>query len=266
MSKLVFLILAFVALSQALPRRNLIRYPHRIVGGTVAEKGSVPHQISLQMSGSHICGGSIINDQWIVTAAHCAELAEAADYSIRAGLHNVRFPEEDSQLVQVALNFYHEDYDGGVYLNDVAVMKLATPLNLGEEFRTRAIELAATGFSATGNCNVTGWGRVASGGALPAELRTVTVPIVSDAVCNERYNGAGYDIYDSMICAGIEEGGKDSCQGDSGGPLVVDGPNGPILSGIVSWGIGCAEPDYPGVYTEVAYFTEWINAKIAANP
>ena len=99
---------------------------------------------------------------------------------------------------------------------------------------------------------MSGWGTLTEGGNTPTILQKVEVPIVSDDDCRESY---GYsDVSDSMICAGEE--GRDSCQGDSGGPMVCGG----FLCGIVSWGHGCARPDYPGVYTEVSYFVDWILA------
>jgi len=89
----------------------------------------------------------------------------------------------------------------------------------------------------------------------------VEVPTISDKQCEDLYYTAGYDTDPSMICAGnVAEGGVDACQGDSGGPLVANDQ----LIGIVSWGVGCARPKLPGVYTEVAYYSDWIKQKSAA--
>merc|ERR1711913_212006 len=102
------------------------------------------------------------------------------------------------------------------------------------------------------DCIVSGWGTTSSGGSLAKILQKVTVPVVSDKKCREDY---GEDaIADSMICNGYDKGGKDSCQGDSGGPLMC----GKQLSGIVSWGYGCAAAGYPGVYTQTSYFISWL--------
>ena len=102
-------------------------------------------------------------------------------------------------------------------------------------------------------CTVSGWGTTSEGGSLASELMKVDVPVVSDDNCRDSYGQN--DIADSMICAGLPQGGKDSCQGDSGGPFMC----GNQLSGIVSWGYGCAEPGYPGVYTQTSYFVDWVN-------
>jgi len=113
---------------------------------------------------------------------------------------------------------------------------------------------------------VTGWGTLNEGGlGLPNVLHKVDVPVVSDEECRASYAAAGVDsVADSMICAGLPEGGKDSCQGDSGGPFFSnESPEARELLGIVSWGIGCGRAGYPGVYTEVSYFVEWITETMA---
>jgi len=103
-------------------------------------------------------------------------------------------------------------------------------------------------------CTVSGWGTTSEGGSLARTLMKVDVPVVSDDDCRDAYGQN--DIADSMICAGLDAGGKDSCQGDSGGPFMC----GSGLDGIVSWGYGCAQPGFPGVYTQTSYFVSWINS------
>merc|ERR1712228_937949 len=108
---------------------------------------------------------------------------------------------------------------------------------------------------------VSGWGTTTEGGSTPSSLMDVTVPIVSDQECRDAYGQN--DVDDSMICAGLPEGGKDSCQGDSGGPLACSDTGSTYLAGIVSWGYGCARPSYPGVYCDVASFDDWIETNTA---
>merc|ERR1712119_26661 len=114
-----------------------------------------------------------------------------------------------------------------------------------------------------GHCDRVGnylWGAL----GLPNVLHKVDVPVVSDEECNAAYGAAGYAVADSMICAGLPEGGKDSCQGDSGGPFFSnESPEARELLGVVSWGIGCVRAGYPGVYTEVSHFVEWITETMA---
>jgi trypsin len=117
------------------------------------------------------------------------------------------------------------------------------------------IGLASTAPSAGTSSVVSGWGTESSGSSsLPTQLRAVTVNIVSTSQCNSAYSSYG-GITDRMICAAVTGGGKDACQGDSGGPLVV----GNTLVGLVSWGVGCAEASYPGVYSNVAALRSFIS-------
>ena len=151
----------------------------------------------------------------------------------------------------------HPDYNSATIDNDVGILITATPLDLTNG--ASAIELPAQDSDLTsGDVKVSGWGTTVSGGSLPAELRTVDIPAVDRKTCNDRYKEAsgGNDlITDQMVCAGLDDGGKDSCQGDSGGPLVQDGK----LVGVVSWGYGCAQPNKPGVYARVGSFFDWFN-------
>lgn len=105
---------------------------------------------------------------------------------------------------------------------------------------------------------VTGWGAVREGGGIALDLQVVTVHLVKRASCENFYNGGDIQIHKSMICAGVLEGGKDACQGDSGGPLVLQKNGSYEQVGVVSWGYGCARPNYPGVYSNVDYLREWI--------
>jgi len=250
----ILLVLGFIATTSALPRR-LKLWPIRIVGGEETAPNELPYQVSMQMRGSHICGGSILNERWIVTAGHCADAGSASDFSIVAGEHNLAQNEGNEQTIDVKESHIHPDYDSGTISNDIALLELVSPLDLTKT-GAKAIKMAATGHTATGDVLVSGWGTLTAGGSLPDVLHKVTVPLVTDKSCRESYGQS--EIFDSMICAGLEEGGKDSCQGDSGGPLVAFDTAEEYLAGIVSWGYGCAEPGYPGVYTEVSFFTEWI--------
>ena len=141
-------------------------------------------------------------------------------------------------------------------INDIALLKIESPLSWDDY--VQPIALPSQGQSSSGDSLISGWGTLSSGGQTPSELQKVVIPIVSDDECRDAYGDL--QIADSMICAGVPEGGIDSCQGDSGGPMVCDFDSGAYLCGVVSWGYGCAEPGYPGVYTEVAYFVDWIQA------
>ncbi|XP_053594601.1 uncharacterized protein LOC103570336 [Microplitis demolitor] len=239
------------------PRINPFTPHGRIVGGKPTDVKEVPHQVSLQVYGFAFCGGTIVAEDWVLTAAHCAVYSASA-IEVRAGtstkgsggtLHGV------SKII-VHENFKTNRY--GIPINDVALLKLSTPFDVDEfrqpidlfEFREEAIE----GIHST----ITGWGATVEGGSTPEVLNTVDVPIISKKECHDAYISFG-GLPEGQICAAYPEGGKDACQGDSGGPLTIQGR----LAGIVSWGNGCARPGYPGVYTEVASFRDWIDDKMA---
>ena len=112
-------------------------------------------------------------------------------------------------------------------------------------------------------CFVSGFGTLASGVDLPTVLMQVSVPVVSQDSCKNAYGSRR--IHDSMICTGLEEGGKDSCQGDSGGPMVCENDGKYFLEGVVSWGFGCASPGFYGVYSRVRFLKEWIDDTMNQN-
>lgn len=138
-------------------------------------------------------------------------------------------------------------------------MKVSQPFDLNS--RVQPVALPVAGFAPTSIVTTAGWGRISDGGASSSKLLKVAVPYVNDADCRTAYGASR--IADSMICAGLlGEGGKDACQGDSGGPLMCNTGNTNFLCGLVSWGTGCARPEFPGVYTEVSYFTAWVSSVI----
>ncbi|KAH8418667.1 hypothetical protein KR222_009238, partial [Zaprionus bogoriensis] len=234
----------------------------RIVGGTATNIAVYPHQISLRRKAiispknpfSHICGGSIIANDTILTAAHCIIASVPSQYKVVAGTS--RRNGGDGVIVSVSEIIMHEEYNPDKYDNDVALLRLSSPLPLNN-FTIKAIEITDEDSVAGSISTITGWGTTQSGGTASDQLLAVDVPIVSNEDCNDDYGG-GNLITDGMLCAGVRgEGGKDACQGDSGGPLIIDNK----LHGVVSWGYGCAAPAYPGVYARVYYFRDWIRSK-----
>lgn len=221
----------------------------RIVGGRDTTIDMYPWQVSLQrVSGSHFCGGSLYTDTIVITAAHCVPGLKPEDLKVRVGS---TFYNTGGELLNVSSVVSHEGYSRDHRMNDIALLRLATPVTLSK--RVKTIKLATKAPTPRANAAVTGWGTTTSGGgALPQTLQAVFVKMVSKADCSSDTYGYGDLIKDTMICAYAQ--GKDSCQGDSGGPLVSGGH----LVGVVSWGKGCAFPDYPGVYADVAHLNPWI--------
>ncbi|MCH7801533.1 MAG: serine protease, partial [Chloroflexi bacterium] len=241
----------------------------KIVGGSIAQVGAWPWQVALLSDGStpesgQFCGGSLITDEWVVTAAHCmfdtsGALKQPSEIDVQAGIHALS--SNAGQRRDVSSIVVHPSYNPTTFDNDIALVKLSSPVTLDSTVSTIVPltpedgSLANPGVTAT----VTGWGTTSSGGLFSDDLRQVEVPIVSTSDCNSSasYNGA---ITANMLCAGsIEDGGIDSCQGDSGGPLVVPDGAGWRLAGVVSWGTGCALPQKPGVYTRVSEMRDFIS-------
>jgi len=245
----VLILLALIGFATASPfatRSGKKQFPERIVGGVEAGKGDYPYIVQIRRGG-HYCGGSIINPNYIVTAGHCA-LASQAGYEIVAGQHRLNENEGTEQARSVAAIQVHPSYNDFTLNGDVAIMRVNTPFVFNQW--VQAANIAPPGFQVAARVSAAGWGTLQSGGQLPSVLMHVEVPHVPDAACKQAYGSS--EILPGMICAG--EGGKDSCQGDSGGPLV----SGNTLAGLVSWGIGCADARYPGVYTEVAFYSTWL--------
>jgi hypothetical protein len=228
-----------------------------IVGGSDAPVGRYRYQVSLQdRSGFHFCGGSLIADGWVLTAAHCVVGERPSDLRVEADITRLS---ESGALFDVAELRVHPGYVASTSQNDVALIRLARstgsipPIALMDAASEPT--LAPTG----GALTVTGWGTLSSGGSSPDRLQQVSVPIVSRTSCQASYPAE--NITAQMMCAGAA--GRDSCQGDSGGPAVV-GTTGadPALTGVVSWGYGCADPAHPGVYARVSQYSAWISGQV----
>jgi len=220
----------------------------RIVGGNETTIQEYPYQISLERYNSHSCGGSILNKNWILTAAHCIYgLSSPSSLSVRAGSTTQG---KGGQVRKVAKAIYNPKFSYSALDYDVALLQLAEPLELGDSVKPVTITEQNKEPVQGDTVIVSGWGTLHSGDySLPSILNAVKVPVVSRALCKQAYKYTN-DITDRMVCAGVT--GKDSCQGDSGGPLVTLRDGAKVQVGIVSWGRGCALDGYPGVYTNVA--------------
>merc|ERR1712179_99031 len=234
---------------------------NKIVGGDVAAPGELPYQLSFQelIFGLHwhFCGASIYNENYAICAGHCVDSLDMNNPTgllVVAGEHDRSTDEGTEQTVELSKIIQHEGYNANTISNDISLLKFATPLTMDDY--VQGIALPEAGHTASGECIVSGWGTTSESGSSPDLLMKVSVPIVTDDECRDAYGQS--EIEDSMICAGVPEGGKDSCQGDSGGPFACSETGSTYLAGVVSWGYGCARPSYPGVYTEVSYFVDWI--------
>lgn len=246
-------------------------YPQtKVVGGKNAAFGAWPWQVSVRkvsffgFSSTHRCGGAVISSEWIATAGHCVEDLALQSIRIRVGEYDFSSIGEPYPHIERAARrkVVHPKYNFYTYENDLALVQLDQPLQFPPH--VTPICLPPDNIDLLGrNATVTGWGRLNEGGTLPTILQEVRVPIVSNDKCKDMFLNAGRPEYipDIFLCAGYEEGGRDSCQGDSGGPLQVRGDDGKwFLAGIISWGIGCAEQNLPGVCTRISRFKLWIQS------
>ncbi|XP_004522954.1 trypsin 3A1 [Ceratitis capitata] len=235
-------------------------YDGRIVGGLPTSILNFPYQVSVQYKGQHICGGAIIRPNIIITAAHCVESTmTASSFKVRAGSSQHAY---GGQLLAVQRIHRHAGYSSATYNHDVALLELSQELQYTQAVQPVVLAAANVELAVKAKLFVSGWGLTSETGYVSAMLNYVDVNLIRQETCVQNYKYV-VPITTEMFCAGYRNGGKDSCQGDSGGPLVAYYRGVATLYGIVSWGIGCAQKDYPGVYAKVSALRPWIDEQLA---
>ncbi|XP_047111997.1 uncharacterized protein LOC124788758 [Schistocerca piceifrons] len=235
-----------------------------------SEFGEYPWQVAILKKDSqesvYVCGGTVIDELHILTAAHCVKSYSPYDLRVRAGEwdvnHDVEFyPHVERDVAQVQV---HPEFYAGTLYNDLAVLRLASPLDLARSPHISPACLPPPGADFSGQrCWATGWGKDAFGdyGKYQNILKEVEVPILPFHQCQSllQQTRLGFDfrLHNGFLCAGGEEG-KDACKGDGGGPLVCERGGVWHVAGVVSWGVGCGQRGVPGVYVNVARYNDWI--------
>ncbi|XP_077061794.1 trypsin I-P1-like [Siphateles boraxobius] len=240
----------------------------RIVGGGNATAGTWPWQVSIHVTGiGHTCGGTLITKDWVLSAAHCFH--EVIESSIV--MYFGRLDQSGSNPNEVCRTareiIRHRGYVYPNPDNDIALVRLSSFVIFTDYIKPVCLAAAGSVFSAGTESWVTGWGRLQCGGLIPEKLQEVMIPILNNSECNNTYGVINTSITNNMICAGfLNQGGKGSCKGDSGGPIVSKIGSLWIESGIMSFCNGCVDPKYPGVYTRVSQYQDWIKSQMSSNP
>lgn len=238
-----------------LPECGLPNQENRIVGGRPTGVNKYPWIARLMYDSHYHCGASLLTQDYVLTAAHCVRRLKRSKMRIVLGDHDLTTSEETpAKMRAVSAVIRHRNFDGNSYNHDIALLKLRKSVVFTKNIRP--ICLPERPFDPAGKLGtVIGWGRTAEGGMLPGIVQEVQVPILTLSQCRAmKYRASKITNY--MLCAG--RGAMDSCQGDSGGPLVVHNGDKYEIVGIVSWGVGCGRPGYPGVYTRVSKYLNWL--------
>jgi secreted trypsin-like serine protease len=252
-----------------MPQYNRLFSHMRIVGGKPAELGQFPHQISFQLRNGgwiHYCGGSILTNDLIVTAAHCLESGlPISQARVVAGIIDAQ-DESTGQIRGVSRAEQHPDFDMFFNIvNDIAFLRLDEPLEFNDN--VKPIQVAAPGDEPSRGdraCTASGWGNEDIGQPTSRYLQFVNINYIEDSDCVSQWSGAANVFPEQNVCAGTDAGGESVCQGDSGGPLICqvegDDSGNYVLFGATSWGSGrkCGERGKPAVWAEVPYFLDWL--------
>ncbi|XP_058519419.1 ovochymase-2 isoform X2 [Ochotona princeps] len=244
----------------------------RIVGGSQVEKGSYPWQVSLKQGQKHICGGTIISSQWVITAAHCITSRNiGANLNVTAGEHDLSQKEPEEQTFRIKTVIIHPHFSTGKPMDyDIALLKMAGTFQFGQFVGPLCLPKPGKRFETGLVCTTAGWGRLTEDGVFSQVLQEVKLPILSQEKCvaalltlKRPFSGK------TFLCTGFPEGGRDACQGDSGGSLMCQSNRGIwTMAGVTSWGLGCGrgwrnnalenKQGSPGIFTDLSKVLPWI--------
>uniref|UniRef100_UPI0037E99BB9 uncharacterized protein n=1 Tax=Semicossyphus pulcher TaxID=241346 RepID=UPI0037E99BB9 len=239
--------------------RPLMHFAPRVVNGQICPKGQCPWQALLTEDHEYTCGAIVLSDRWMLTAAHCVFRKPGTLFHITVGEHDRDVEEMTEQKSRVVAVTIHHGYNHSSSDSDVALLKLHQPIKLGAYVVPICLPAQNSSFSRTlagiRHSTVSGWGRQKQFGLPASILQRLVLPRVPLQECRLHTQ---LNITRNMLCAGFKSGGRDACEGDSGGPLVTRYKKTWFLTGVVSWGKGCANENLYGVYAKVSNFLGWI--------
>ncbi|KAE8603575.1 hypothetical protein XENTR_v10014377 [Xenopus tropicalis] len=239
----------------------------RIVGGSITSPGSWPWLVNIRFNGELMCGGVLLDDMWILTAAHCfTGSVNEVLWTVVVGQYDLTKNAQGEKTFQVNRIVTHPKFNQKTFDNDLALLELTSSVTASQSARPVCLPPVPRDPTPGTNCYIAGWGSLYEDGPLSDVIMEARVPVLSQEACRSTL---GKNMLTStMFCAGYLNGGIDSCQGDSGGPLTCQDPISKqyVLYGITSWGDGCGERGKPGVYTRVTAFTDWISHQMNKSP
>ncbi|KAM6113521.1 complement factor D-like [Phoenicopterus ruber ruber] len=230
----------------------------RILGGHEAKPHLKPYMASLQLDGQHVCGGFLIAEQWVLSAAHCTEETDGKVFQVLLGAHSLTEPEPHKRLYRVRAQIPHPGSNIHNNKDDLLLLQLEEKAELNAHVRVLPIQREDRDVAADTVCEVAGWGTISHSGRRPDKLYQLERPVISRDVCNHRtYHD--HTITEKMMCTDSRR--KDTCKGDSGGPLVCNG----VAEGVVTAGSRvCGNYKKPAIYTRIAPYAAWIDSVMAS--
>ncbi|XP_065661254.1 prostasin isoform X2 [Hydra vulgaris] len=244
----------------------------RIVGGKNAKPGDWPWQVNIDYrfntaNPGHLCGGTLINQEWVLSAAHCFYEDQNKDnYWLKLGEHDLKTNSVWEQVYGIKELILHPQYEHIGFHYDLALLRLNSTARLNSRVQTACLADGNLTFPVGTECFITGWGLLQEYGTGPAILQQAKVPLVKQEKCITAYNQLNLKVTPQMFCAGYENGKVDACEGDSGGPLVCKVTDFKrneevwYLYGTISWGVGCARKGYYGVLANPKTMRSWIDS------
>ncbi|XP_039388451.1 serine protease 27-like [Mauremys reevesii] len=255
--------------------KPLVSLSGRILNGQDAKAGAWPWQVSVQRYGSHICGGSLISESWVVSAAHCFDPSVAnSSYRVQLGENQIGSATPPQSFSSVKRVVPHPNYNSSTFLADIALVELEKPIAFTASISPVCLLDASVRVPAGDACWVTGWGNIRpqESSSLAETLQELEVPTIDTTICNDLFREAlqkpagDNPIKEDMMCAGHMEGYKGTAPGDSGGPLVCEEDGTWYLAGIVSWllktTVNSVAAGYPGVYDRPNAHNDWIQENV----